>query len=317
MTVELDFTQLTRAASEAADLAARIRTNAASARSSTPIALPSLDNIEAKATWLDEQAAVLNGLADIATLLDESGQGKVSMSMGDIQDTLNDLLGEYLGAEFGNFFGNDDDFPLISIVTGLLKANAMSKGVAPVFQTGLVGRTILNKMLAGGGRGAQWAEWMLAGGGRHQGLPAALRKPPAWAGAGTRYPTGGWGNPLSRAPGGLGMMRGLGVLGGAASTAAGAYNLYQQGNPIDAFEREGAGYVADVAETAFSASTTAFLIAPNPVTGALAVGTGLVWAGAEVVDHWDEISDGASKAWDTVTDGDTWASVGDTLTFWD
>lgn len=317
MTVELDFAQLTSAATAAEDLATRIRTNAASARAATPIALPSLENIEAKATWLEEQAQVLNGLADLAALLDESGEGKVSMSMGAIQDTLNDLLGEYLGAEFGNFFGNDDDFPLISIVTGLLKANAMSKGVAPVFQTGLVGRTILNRMLASGGRAAQWAEWMLAGAGRHQGLPGALRQPPAWAGAGTRLPTGGWAPMGNVLRGGLAATRVLGVAGGVFSTGVGVHNLIQQGNPVDAFQREGAGYVADVAETAFSASTTAFLIAPNPVTGALAVGSGLVWAGAEVVDHWDEISEGASKAWDTVTDGDTWKSVGDTLTFWD
>src|SRR5690606_28062384 len=50
MTVELDFTKLTRAASEAADLASAIRSNAASARSASPIALPSLNDIEKKAT---------------------------------------------------------------------------------------------------------------------------------------------------------------------------------------------------------------------------------------------------------------------------
>jgi len=37
------------------------------------------------------------------------------------------------------------------------------------------------------------------------------------------------------------------------------------------------------------------------VTGAAAVGSGLVWAGAEVVDNWDDISDRASKAWDTIS----------------
>lgn len=40
--------------------------------------------------------------------------------------------------------------------------------------------------------------------------------------------------------------------------------LVDQGNPVDAYRREGAAYVADVAGTAFSASTTAFLVAPNP-----------------------------------------------------
>ncbi|MFO6452037.1 MULTISPECIES: hypothetical protein [unclassified Aeromicrobium] len=318
MTVEMDYDKLTLSATRAEELASKIRTNAASARSASPVALPSLENIEAKATFLDDAAEKLNGLADIALLLDESGEGKVTMSLSAINDTLNDLLGEYLGAEFGNIFGNDDDFPLISVASALGKMKKMATGVAPIFQTGLVGRNMLTRMANAGGRTGEWARWMLSGGGRHAAPPTALlNKLPKWAGPGTRFPTAGWADPLSRNPGGLGLMRGLGIVGGVYSTAVGVNNLIQQGNPIDAFEREGAGYVADVAETAFSASTTAFLIAPNPVTGAIAVGTGLVWAGAEVVDHWDEISDGASKAWDTVTDGDTWKDVGDKLTFWD
>ena len=322
MTVKLDHARLSVAAGAAEELATAIRTNAASARAATPIALPSLANIEAKAAYLEEQADMLYGLADIAVLLDESGEGSVNLSMGAIQDTLNDLLGEYLGAEFGNIFGNDDDFPLISLASALGKMSRMAKGVAPIFQTGLVGRTMLQKMAANPGRAGEWARWMLKGP-RHAAPPASLLRPPAWVNARSLpgqpnfLRNAGWADPLSRAPGGLGLMRGLGVVGGVYGTASGVVNLVQQGNPIEAFEREGAGYVADVAETAFSASTTAFLIAPNPVTGALAVGSGLVWAGAEVVDHWDEISEGASKAWDTVTDADTWKSVGDTLTFWD
>lgn len=77
----------------------------------------------------------------------------------------------------------------------------------------------------------------------------------------------------------------------AYSTVSDAIVVYNHGNPIDAFEREGAGYVADVARLGFSASTTAFLVAPNPVTGGLVIVTGVVWAGAEVVDHWDEITE--------------------------
>ena len=101
------------------------------------------------------------------------------------------------------------------------------------------------------------------------------------------------------------------------ATGFGLYDLYQQGNPIDAFRENGAGYVADVAGTAFSASTTAFLIAPNPVTGALVIGTGVVWAGAEIVDHWDDIAAWSSDAWDAGTGfvGDAWdvgtGAVGD------
>lgn len=301
MTVELDYEKLTTAAGRAEELAQAIRTNAASARSSSPVALPSLANIETKATWLEEQAIMLYGLADVAVLLDESGEGTVSMSLAGIQDKLNDMLGEYLGAEFGNIFGNDDDFPLISLATALGKMTKMARGVAPVFQTGLVGRKLLTTLAQQSGRAGDWARWMLNGP-RHMAPPSSLLKPPKWVNApGSMLRTAGWADPLKFRTSGLAALRGLGIVGGVVSTGAGVANLVQQGNPIDAFEREGAGYVADVAETAFSASTTAFLIAPNPVTGALAVGSGLVWAGAEVVDNWDDISETASKAWDAVS----------------
>lgn len=104
------------------------------------------------------------------------------------------------------------------------------------------------------------------------------------------------------------VFRGAGIAGGAYSTVTGAIEVYQQGNPVDAFHREGAGYVADVAGTAFSASSTAFLIAPNPVTGGIMLVTGAVWVGAEVWDHYgDEIGEfvtnsdayrGATVLWD-------------------
>ncbi len=301
MTVTLDYEKLSLAAGEAESLAGAIRTNVTSARAASPVALPSLEGLEAKATWLEEQSEMLYGLADVALLLDESGEGTVTMSMANITETLNDLLGEYLGAEFGNIFGNDDDFPLISLATAMGKMTRMSRGVAPIFQTGIVGRNMLPLLASQSGRAGEWARWMLSGGARHARLPSGLIPLPRWVGPGTSLPTAGWADPLARNPGGLGLMRGLGVVGGVYSTTTGVMNLIEQGNPIDAFEREGAGYVADVAETAFSASTTAFLIAPNPVTGAIAVTTGIVWAGAEVVDHWDDITDFAGDAWDTVT----------------
>lgn len=116
----------------------------------------------------------------------------------------------------------------------------------------------------------------------------------------TRFPATATAGQWLASPGAASTFRWLGVAGSATSTVAGAYNLWQQGNPIDAFEREGAGYVADVAGTAFSASTTAFLLAPNPVTGGLVVVTGVVWAGAEIVDHWEEISEWTSDRLDDV-----------------
>lgn len=110
-----------------------------------------------------------------------------------------------------------------------------------------------------------------------------------------------------------GALRGLGVVGGIASTGFDVANLAAQGNPVDAFQREGAGYVADLAKTGFDASLTAALIAPNPITwGAVAV-TGTVWAGAEIVDHWDDVSAAADTAADWAGDrlGDTADALGD------
>jgi hypothetical protein len=129
----------------------------------------------------------------------------------------------------------------------------------PVFNTGLVGRGVTRVAEATGNQ--RFATWM---------------KGPATQ-----------------------TFRRVGIVGGVASTAIGTYDLVQQGNPGDAYQREGAGYVADVASTAFSASTTAFLIAPNPVTGAIAVGSGVVWLGAEVWDEWGEdISGFVDEKWD-------------------
>jgi hypothetical protein len=111
---------------------------------------------------------------------------------------------------------------------------------------------------------------------------------------------------LSKAFGGAakvsGALRGLGVVGGVAATGFSAANVISQGNPVDAFKRNGAGYVADVAEVGFNASLTAAMVAPNPVTIGLAVGTGLIYGGAKVVEHWDDIEKGAGEAADWVGD---------------
>ncbi|MDT0613572.1 PE-PGRS family protein [Streptomyces lancefieldiae] len=110
---------------------------------------------------------------------------------------------------------------------------------------------------------------------------------------------------------GAGFLRGAGIVGGVVSTGFSTANVISQGNPVDAFKRNGAGYVADVAEVGFNASLTAAMVAPNPVTIGLAVGTGLVYGGAKVVEHWDDIKKGAGKATDWVGDkvGDLGKSV--------
>ena len=106
-------------------------------------------------------------------------------------------------------------------------------------------------------------------------------------------------------------LRRRGIAGGLVTGVVGTVDLVRQGNPVDAFRREGAGYVADVAGTAFGYSSAAFLAAPNPVTGAVMAGTGLVWLGAEAWDHREDIA----AAWNTATE---WAGDRlDDLTFWD
>ena len=92
-------------------------------------------------------------------------------------------------------------------------------------------------------------------------------------------------------------LRGLGIAGGLFTGVVGTVDLVRQGNPVDAYRREGAGYVADVAGTAFGYSSAAFLIAPSPVTGAIMLGTGVVWLGAEAWDHREEIV----AVWNTAT----------------
>ncbi|MEU3841769.1 PE-PGRS family protein [Streptomyces sp. NPDC028635] len=112
--------------------------------------------------------------------------------------------------------------------------------------------------------------------------------------------TGGLRVGLGAAAKTAGFLRGAGIVGGVASTAFSAANVISQGNPVKAFKRNGAGYVADVAEVGFNASLTAAMVAPNPVTIGLAVGTGLIYGGAKVVEHWDDIKEGAGKAADWV-----------------
>lgn len=184
-------------------------------------------------------------------------------------------IADFFLGDVGNFWtgGDDDGVPVGQLgAAGLRVWRTVSwqlrGGPLPTFNTGFIGRTIAG----------------------------LLGRVPALAPAGT------WLSSPAATP----FFRGLGVVGGVYGTATGVVDLYQQGNPIDAFQADGAGYVADVASTAFSASSTAFFIAPNPVTGALVIGTGVVYVGAEIVDHWDDITEWTDNAWDATTE---WAST--------
>jgi len=100
-----------------------------------------------------------------------------------------------------------------------------------------------------------------------------------------------------------GVLRTAGVVGGVASTFYSAANVISQKNPVEAFKKNGAGYVADVAELGFNASLTAAMIAPNPVTIGATVVFGAVYVGAKVVEHWDDVKKGAKKVANAVGNG--------------
>ncbi|MBU6531899.1 hypothetical protein HZS56_12395 [Streptomyces sp. A108] len=57
-----------------------------------------------------------------------------------------------------------------------------------------------------------------------------------------------------------------------------------------------------MSEVGFNASLTAATVAPNPVTIGLAVGTGLVYGDAKVVEHWNDNKANAGKAVDWTGD---------------
>ncbi|MFI0895414.1 PE-PGRS family protein [Streptomyces sp. NPDC020983] len=105
-----------------------------------------------------------------------------------------------------------------------------------------------------------------------------------------------------------GLLRGLGIGASAASTVMSGLNVWSDGNPAKAFRREGAGYVADVAELGFNASMTAAMISPNPFTLGAVVVFGSVYGGAEIYQHWDDITKGMGKAVDWT--GDTAKKAG-------
>jgi len=100
-----------------------------------------------------------------------------------------------------------------------------------------------------------------------------------------------------------GALRVLGIAGGVAATAYSAANVISQGDPREAFKRDGAGYIADIAEVGFNVSLTAAMVAPTPFTIGATVVTGAVYVGAKVVEHWDDIKGGAQKAVDAVGTG--------------
>ncbi|MVO83851.1 mucin-2 [Streptomyces sp. p1417] len=109
-------------------------------------------------------------------------------------------------------------------------------------------------------------------------------------GAGTALRTGGF-------------WRVAGVGGGVVSTAMGAFDVVQQGNPVEAFKRDKAGYVSDVSGTLFNASLTAAMVAPTPWTLGAAAVTGAVYGVSSIIDNWDKVKKFPGK----VADAGRWA----------
>ncbi|GGR73374.1 hypothetical protein GCM10010252_09900 [Streptomyces aureoverticillatus] len=110
------------------------------------------------------------------------------------------------------------------------------------------------------------------------------------SGAGAAAKTAGW-------------WRAAGIGGSIAATGIGAFDLVQQGNPIEAFKKDKAGYISDVSGVAFNASLTAAMIAPNPVTIGAAAVTGVVYGVSSIVDNWDKVKQFPGK----VADAGRWA----------
>lgn len=119
-----------------------------------------------------------------------------------------------------------------------------------------------------------------------------------------------------------GGLRVLGIAGSAFATGdstVGLINSFRSHEEQDAWTHGGtsgkAQVIGDFAEVGFNASLTAAMIAPNPVTwGAVAV-TGVVYGGARLVEHWDDVTHAADEAvdWAGHKLGDAADAVGDTI----
>ncbi|MFJ4011097.1 hypothetical protein [Streptomyces sp. NPDC090026] len=104
------------------------------------------------------------------------------------------------------------------------------------------------------------------------------------------------GGGLANAAKAAGTMRGLGVVGSAGATLYGVVNLSTYDSEKIANNPD--KFASDLTGTAFNASLTAAMVAPNPVTVGLAVGTGVVYAGALAWENRENIAD----AWNTSTE---------------
>jgi hypothetical protein len=110
------------------------------------------------------------------------------------------------------------------------------------------------------------------------------------SGAGAALRTAGW-------------WRAAGIGGSVVATGVGAFDVFQEGNPVEAFKRDKLGYAAKVSGTAFNASLTVAMVAPTPVTIGAAVVTGAVYGGISLWQNREKIKEFPGK----VADAGAWA----------
>lgn len=113
-----------------------------------------------------------------------------------------------------------------------------------------------------------------------------------------------------------GALRVVGIAGGVFATVDSGISLGNElasgewwDNVTSGDSTQTAKAIGDVAEFGFNASLTAAMIAPNPITwGAVGV-TGVVYGGARLVEHWDDVTHAMGEAKDWA--GDRLDDVGD------
>ncbi|MFS0886876.1 alpha/beta hydrolase [Aeromicrobium sp. 179-A 4D2 NHS] len=104
MRVELQAAALLAARSEAERLAEAVESGARRADAASPILLPSLAPLPAKATWLREQVPMLDDLAALAILLDDDGDGHAAVTVPRDAWSPSDLVREAGDQRFGPGF---------------------------------------------------------------------------------------------------------------------------------------------------------------------------------------------------------------------
>ncbi|MFD8521792.1 mucin-2 [Streptomyces capillispiralis] len=100
-----------------------------------------------------------------------------------------------------------------------------------------------------------------------------------------------------------GWWRAAGIGGSVVATGVGAFDVMQEGNPVEAFKRDKAGYVSKVSGVAFNASLTVAMVAPTPITIGAAVVTGAVYGVSTIIANKEKFKEFPGK----VADAGRWA----------